>query len=228
MDQLQVWAEGFVSTPWIFLVVYLFATVDGFFPPIPSESLVIAMAALWAATGQPNLAGIVLVATVGAFTGDQITYQVGRMVKIRRLGVLRGARAQAALDWAEQALARRGAAFIIAARYIPVGRVAVNVIAGALHYPRRRFMAVDAVASAMWAVYSSAIGLVAGKVLGDYPLVAVVVGVGGGVIIGVVVDWVLQRFLTSPSQGPQDAADRPRGADSTQTEGDSTVGASTE
>lgn len=197
MDQLLVWAEGFVSTPWIFLVVYLFATIDGFFPPIPSESLVIAMAALWASTGQPNLVGILLAATAGAFTGDQITYQVGRMVKIRRLGVVSGAKAQAVLRWAEHALARRGAAFIIAARYIPVGRVAVNVIAGALRYPRRRFVAVDLVASAMWAVYSAAIGLVAGKVLGDYPLVAVVVGVCGGVIIGVVVDLVLQRFTTS-------------------------------
>jgi membrane protein DedA with SNARE-associated domain len=194
VDQLLVWAEGFVATPWIFLVVYLFATVDGFFPPIPSESLVIAMAALWASTGQPNLAGIVVVATAGAFTGDQITYQAGRMTKIRRLGLIRGARAQAVLRWAEQALARRGAAFIIAARYIPVGRVAVNVIAGALRYPRRRFLVIDLVASAMWAVYSAAIGLVAGKVLGDYPLAAVVAGVGGGVVIGIVVDWVLQRF----------------------------------
>ncbi len=227
MDQLLVWAEGFVATPWIFLVVYLFATVDGFFPPIPSESLVIAMAALWASTGQPNIAGILVVATAGAFTGDQITYQVGRLVKIRRLGWVRGARAQAVLHWAEQALARRGAAFIIAARYIPVGRVAVNVIAGALRYPRRRFLAIDMVASAMWAVYSAAIGLVAGKVLGDYPLAAVLVGVCGGVVIGIVVDWVLQRFTAPRPAGtppepvsprPHDAADLRCAADEPGTE----------
>lgn len=206
MDQLELWAEGFVSTPWIFLVVYLFAVVDGFFPPIPSESLVIAMAALWASTGQPNLAGIVVVASAGAFTGDQITYQVGRLVKVRRLWWFRQPRGQAVLDWAERALARRGAAFIIAARYIPVGRVAVNVVAGALRYRRSRFLAVDAVASVMWALYSVAVGLVAGKTFSDYPLAAVVVGVVGGVLIGIAVDLVLRRFSSVAPQ-PSPAAD---------------------
>jgi membrane protein DedA with SNARE-associated domain len=206
VDQLQVWAEGFVSTPWIFLVVYLFAVVDGFFPPIPSESLVIAIAALWAATGQPNLAGIVVVAAAGAFTGDQITYQVGRLVKVRRLRLFRGDRGRAVLDWAEQTLERRGTSFVIAARFIPVGRVAVNAIAGALRFRRLRFMAADGAASALWAVYLMAVGLVAGKTFGDHPVVAVMVGVAGGFVIGFLVDRALRRFTTV---GPPDVRSDP-------------------
>ena len=35
---LEGWALALVGSPWIFVVLYLFATIDGFFPPIPSES----------------------------------------------------------------------------------------------------------------------------------------------------------------------------------------------
>ena len=41
--------EGVVlglAVPWILLAVTLLATIDGFFPPVPSESIVIAVAVL--------------------------------------------------------------------------------------------------------------------------------------------------------------------------------------
>ena len=38
---LEQWALDLAASPWIYLVMYLFATIDGFFPPIPSESVVI-------------------------------------------------------------------------------------------------------------------------------------------------------------------------------------------
>lgn len=194
MDQLALWAEGLAGTGWVYLAMYLFATIDGFFPPIPSESVVIALTAVSLSTGQPALGWLVLAAAAGAFTGDQIAYQIGTKVNVRSLRLFRSATGQRALDRAEHALAERGASYVIAARYIPVGRVAVNMTAGALRYERRRFIAVDAVASVMWAVYSAAIGATAGALLGDNSLLAVVVGVCGGVVIGFVVDWVIQRW----------------------------------
>ncbi|WP_081861631.1 DedA family protein [Cellulomonas sp. HZM] len=190
---LETWAEGIASSPWIYLVMYLFAAVDGFFPPLPSESLVIALAALAMSTGSPNLGLILLVAAAGAFTGDQIAYTIGTKVKVRELRLMRSARAQASLDWAEHALDRRGASFIIAARYIPVGRVAVNLTAGALGYPRRRFVGLTAIAAVTWAGYSMLIGIGAGAWLKGHTLAAVALGVVGGVLIGLAVDWVLRR-----------------------------------
>ncbi|MEZ0449071.1 DedA family protein [Cellulomonas sp. ICMP 17802] len=191
---VEAWALALVGSPWIFVVLYLFATIDGFFPPIPSESIVIALAALSMSTGAPNLALIVLVAAAGAWTGDQIAYQIGTKVKVRELRLLRSPRGQAAVDWAENALANRGAAFIIAARYIPIGRVAVNMTAGAVGYSRRRFMGLTAIAALTWGCYSSLIGIGAGAWLGDHTLAAVAVGVVGGLAIGVVVDWILRRL----------------------------------
>ncbi|MGY4643393.1 DedA family protein [Cellulomonas sp. URHB0016] len=194
---LESWALALAGSPWVFVAVYLFAAVDGFFPPVPSESIVIALASLSMSTGSPNLALVMLVAAAGAFTGDQVAYQIGSRVHVRDLRVMQGRRGQASLDWAERSLAERGAAFIIAARYIPVGRVAVNMTAGALHYPRRRFVGLTALAAVMWALYSTAIGVGAGAFLGDRPWLAVAAGVVGGILLGLVVDWALRRGRSS-------------------------------
>ena len=214
---LEQWVLDLAASPWVFAALYLFATVDGFFPPIPSESVVIALASLSTSTGTPALWPVITVAALGAFTGDQIAYQIGTAVHVRRLRLFRGRRGQAVLDWAERALRDRGAAFIIAARYIPVGRVAVNMTAGALGFRRRRFVFLTAIAALSWAGYSTLIGIGTGAVLGHSPLVGVVTGIVGGFVIGMAVDWLLRRVmgvdsspLPTPPGGPG-GDDRPSG-----------------
>ena len=195
---MEQWALDLAGSPLVLPVMYLFATIDGFFPPIPSESLVIALASLSVSTGKPALLLVILTAAVGAFTGDQIAYTIGTRVTVRSLRIFRSARAQAALDWAERSLTERGASFIIAARYIPIGRVAVNLTAGALHFPRRRFVGLAAIAAVTWACYSAAIGVGAGRALQGHPVIAVVVGVAGGMVVGLLVDTVLSRWVRGP------------------------------
>ncbi len=197
---MQQWALALVGSPWVFAVLYAFAVVDGFFPPIPSETVVIALASLWASRGSPPLLPVIVLAAAGAFTGDQVAYAIGTRVKVRSLRIFARPRAQQALDWAERSLATRGASFIIAARYIPVGRVAVNMTAGALRYRRRRFVGITALAAITWALYSSAIGIVSGAVLKAHPVIGLLVGVAGGLVIGVVVDWVLSRWAGGRSR----------------------------
>jgi membrane protein DedA with SNARE-associated domain len=218
---VQAWALGLAGSPLIFLALYLFAVIDGFFPPIPSESLVIALASLSVASGTPSLWLVVLVAAAGAFTGDQIAYTIGSRVDVRSLRIFRSAKAQGALDWANRALTERGASFIIAGRYIPVGRVAVNMTAGALHYRRRKFVGLDIIASITWAIYASAIGVGAGRVLEGHPIVAILVGVAGGMVIGLLVDAVLSRWARGPKAAPTDEAhteadERPTGGPATE------------
>lgn len=192
---LEEWILALAGSGWIYLGIYVFAMIDGFFPPIPSESVVIAVAATAMVGDGPNLALLVASAAAGAFTGDQIAYAIGGRVDVRRVRFLRGRRGRATLAWAEHALANRGSSFILAARYIPVGRVAVNMTAGALGYRRRRFVALTALAAVTWAVYGTAIGVGAGAWLHDHPVVAVVAGVVIGVVVGLLIDWVLRRWL---------------------------------
>src|SRR5690606_15928355 len=60
---------------------------------------------------------------------------------------------------------------------IPVGRVAVNMSAGALGYPWLRFLPVSAAAALTWSAYSAGIGLLAGHWLSGQPLLSAVLGV---------------------------------------------------
>lgn len=205
---IEGWIPAMAGSPWAYPALALFAMIDGFFPPIPSESVVIALASLSVAHGEPQLALIGLAAAVGAWSGDQIAYFIGSKVDVHRIRFFRSERGAKTLAWAEHALAHRGSSFILAARYIPIGRVAVNMTAGALGYPRRRFMGLTALAAVTWAVYGTLIGLGAGVWLADHPLIAVVAGVVVGTVVGLAIDWVLRRF-TRIGHVPQQAAPAP-------------------
>lgn len=220
LDGLELWAANLAASPWILVVVVAFVIIDAFFPPVPSESLIIAVAAIGSAAGGPDTGLLVAAAAVGAFTGDLIAYWIGARLPIQRLPLMRSHRMQAAFAWADRALTHRPAPLIIAARYIPVGRVAVNMTAGTLRYPLRRFLPLSAIAALTWAGYSTLIGVGAGAWLHGNPVLAVVAGVAGGIAIGLGVDWVLGRALrvrpepaepTEPAAGPRSCAAAPAG-----------------
>jgi membrane-associated protein len=195
LDGIEMWAVGLAASPWIFAILLAFVIVDAFFPPIPSETLVIALAALTVSAGGPPLWLIVVVTAVGALVGDLTAYMLGRHLQIRGWRVFRNRKVQSAFQWADRALTQRPAPLIIAARYIPVGRVAVNMTAGSLTFPLPRFVGLASIAGLSWAAYSTLIGVGAGVWLGDQPLLATALGVMGGVSIGFGVDWVIGAVL---------------------------------
>jgi len=195
LHTVETWAVGLAASPWVFVVLFVFVVVDAFFPPVPSETLVIAVAAYAVSTGGPPLWAIVATAAVGAVVGDSTAYLLGRRLDIRGWRLLRARRVQTAFDWAERSLAARPARFIISARYVPVGRVAVNMTAGAIRIPVPRFLALAGLGGVTWAVYSTVIGVGSGVWLGDRPLLAMAVGVVGGIALGYLVDLVVGRLL---------------------------------
>ena len=66
--------------PWVLLLVLACCLIDGFFPPIPSESVVVGLAAVAATADVPNPWLLMAVAAPGRFTGDNIAYLIGRRV----------------------------------------------------------------------------------------------------------------------------------------------------
>lgn len=191
---LETWVLELASSPWVYPAMFGFATVDGFFPPLPSESVLITLAVSAHGSGVPWLPLVLVAGAAGAWVGDQLAYQIGRAIGIRRIPYLRSARGRRMVNRAEKLLAKRGASFILAARYVPIGRVAVNMTAGAVGYPRRRFMAIAGLAAVLWALYSAGIGILAAAWLGHEPLLAIGVGLVLGVAAGFVVDRVVQWF----------------------------------
>lgn len=191
------------ATPWSLVLLFVLTVIDGFFPPVPSESIVITLASLSMSGDGPPLWGIIPVAAVAAFVGDLVAYTIGTKVPLRQFRIFRGRRGARTLEWAERTLQHRGGAFILAARYIPIGRVAVNMSAGALDFPRRRFVLFAGIGGVCWAFYSTLLGIGAGAVLKDQPLLAVGVGIVLGIILGTVIDMVMRRVFGAPVVEPE-------------------------
>jgi len=196
-----------VESIWIYPSVFAVSLIDAVIPVVPSESVIIGSAAAWQSTGHPNLLFLFVAGAAGAWCGDQTAYFIGTRIDVRTIKVFRRPRVLAALDWAEHALQHRGALYIIAARFIPMGRVAVNLTAGALRYPHRRFMAVDALATSIWAGWGILIGTVAASFLGDNLLLSIAVGITGGVLLGFAVDKLLSLLGLAAPEMPDLAAE---------------------
>lgn len=191
MDVINEIIMQTVASPWLYVVLFAVTIIDGFFPPVPSETVLVAAAAVAASSGQVvTLCALGVIAAVGAAIGDNIAFAIGRRVGTTRFSWMRRPRIQAAFAHAQRALDRRSAALILGARYIPVGRVAVNMSAGALGFPWRRFVPLSIVAGISWSALSIAIGLLAGAWIKDQPLLSAVIGVAVALSIGIVIDRI--------------------------------------
>ncbi|WP_024365832.1 DedA family protein [Arthrobacter sp. TB 26] len=180
--------------PWVLFLVFACCVIDGFFPPIPSESVVVGLAAVAAGAGIPNVVLLAATAAAGAFLGDNIAYLIGRNTGTRRWAWMRGYRMQRAFRWAGTELRKRPASLILVARFVPIGRVAVNLTAGATHFPRPRFVSLTVLSAVLWAAYSVAIGLFFGQWFEDNHLLAVIVAVICAIGLGILVDVVISRL----------------------------------
>jgi membrane-associated protein len=204
--------------PWVYVLVLACCVLDGFFPPVPSESVVVGLASLVITQGVPNPWLLILVAALGAFLGDNIAFRLGRGIGTTRFRWMRRPRMQRSFTWAGRELARRAASLILVARFIPIGRVAVNLTAGATGYSQRRFVALTALSGTVWAGYSVGIGAVAGTWFQHNHLLGVAVAIAVAVIIGVGVDRVIllvrgsAPLRASRAEPLADARDEPEAA----------------
>jgi membrane protein DedA with SNARE-associated domain len=189
--------------PWVYLLVFICCTVDGFFPPFPSESVVVGLAALVIPEGVPHVWLLILVAALGAFVGDNIAYAMGRGVGTQRYRWMRRPRSQKAFEWAGYELEKRAASLILVARFVPFGRVAVNLTAGATGYSRRRFVALTCISAIAWGSYSVGIGALAGAWFADHHLLGVTVAITVAVVLGFVVDRVITAVRGSTPTRPR-------------------------
>jgi membrane-associated protein len=121
-----------------------------------------------AAQGDLLIWAIVPAVALGAFLGDNLCYLLGRKIGDPIADRLfDDEKGQARLEWAEQALCRRGAILIGVGRFVPGGRTATTFAAGTLEMPYRQFAVADAFAAALWATYVSMLGYLGGETFQD-------------------------------------------------------------
>jgi membrane protein DedA with SNARE-associated domain len=191
MEAINHLAVSFAGSPWVYAIVFGLVFADGFFPPVPSEAVVVALGALATSTGAPDGLLLVLAAAAGAIAGDNAAYELGRRIGIERWGWARRGRVARLLERVRIQLERRGALVIMTARFVPVGRVAVSVTAGGTSFPRPRFVLLTCISGLAWALYSVLVGTVVARLLGHQPLLSAVIAIVVALLIGYVVDAVV-------------------------------------
>jgi membrane-associated protein len=185
LDSLVDLASG---SAWTYALVFAVAALDVLLPILPSESLLVAAAAL-SASGRLNVAAVALAGAAGALLGDNIAFLCGRLLDTRVHRWLDASpRRRKRLRWAEHQLDRRGGVIIVGSRFIPGGRTATMLAAGMLEMPWRRFVAFDLLAAVIWALYGTAIGYFGGTAFEDQPLIGVAVALGLALVAGLAVE----------------------------------------
>lgn len=206
------WILELVTSPWLFAILFVLVVADAFLVVLPSETAVVALAALAGATGSPPLALLVPVAAIGAIVGDSSCFAIGRAAGHRRWRWQRQGRLGVALARARDTVLARPASLIFTARYIPFARIAVNLSAGAVGLPYRRFLPLSIAAGIGWALYNSAVGLLFGRLLGATPVLAVLVSIVVAIGLGVTIDLIVSRRSrpagATPAEEPPSARDR--------------------
>ncbi len=191
---VEQWFVTIAESPLVYPALFALIVFDAFLVILPSETALVALAALAGATGSPSLAVLLPLAALGAILGDSICYLIGRRAGIDRWRWQRGPRIASALARVRRTVLVRPAVLIFTARYIPFARIAVNLSAGAAGLPYSRFLPLSAAAGTAWAVYNATVGLAFGSVLRGQPVLAVVISVIVAIGLGVLIDVIAQRI----------------------------------
>jgi membrane-associated protein len=129
----------------------------GFF--LPGDSLLVT-AGVFAASGQLQIAKLVLLVPLCAIAGDQIGYWIGRKAGealYRREDSLVFRKRH--LDRAHEFYEKYGGKTVILARFVPIIRTFCPPVAGAAHMPYARYFSYDVAGGILWG---------GGMVLGGY------------------------------------------------------------
>lgn len=195
---MLAWLEEFIlhaaAQWWVLPLTGLLCLLDGLVPAFPSESVLVALAAI-VHDGHPfALTALWAAGAVGAFCGDNLAYLIGRTVGPTRWRWMRTTVMAGALGMARRHLDRRGAFLLFTARFVPGGRVAVNLTAGAAGYSYPRFALLDGLAAMSWSAYSILIARVLSGWL-EGPLAKIAVSLIGAFAVGLLVDRIVSAVL---------------------------------
>lgn len=175
---------------WAYFLIGGVALADAMLPVLPAETLII-LGGVLAARDDLSLPLVIVAGGLGAWVGDNITYQLGAVAN--RKGTtpdnLEG-RFGRLLSWAEAALAARGSSMLIIGRFVPGGRTALSFGAGYVRFPRPRFAASSLLAASIWATYSGLIGLFGGTVFEEQWWLGLLAGLGVTAVVTAVLELV--------------------------------------
>ncbi len=151
--------------------------------PLPGDSILVLAGAFCATSkaGDPhlNLAVVVIGTLIAAITGAQIGFALGHRYGTRLFTPDARIFKTAYLERAQEFFDRRGPRAVVIARFVPVVRTIVPMLAGAGHMPPRKFAFANLIGAVLWTVGISMLGYVVGRSISIdkyiLPIVAVII-----------------------------------------------------
>jgi membrane-associated protein len=139
-----------VSFGYIGMIAIIFIETAGLFPILPGDSLLV-VSGIYAAAGTMNAGLLLLLLIPAAIAGDAVAYYIGLKVGPKLFSrpesrFFKPAYAKMAHDFYE----RHGGRAIIIARFVPIVRTYVPVIAGIAQMPYKKFGLYNIIGAAAW------------------------------------------------------------------------------
>jgi membrane protein DedA with SNARE-associated domain len=184
-------------------------------PIVPTGAVVGAGAALAVTTVELSLPLVLLLAALGAFLGDVVTFAVCRSGGPSAVRWVARGQHPERLDEVRARFRRHGWQIIVTGRLLPAGRIPVLVAAGALAYPWRRLLPASFAAAVLWTAAYALLGVVSGGIF-DSPLVATLIATVLVLLVGVVLNLVSghrRRDLAPPVRGAAGPGPSPAGSE---------------
>ena len=196
INSLTDWLDRVSGNWWFLAVILVIALLDSVIPVVPSETTVIigGVAASSAGVAPYSIVFVIAAGAVGAFIGDNLSYQIGRRASgfVERRAAKKESTAKK-LHWAAEQIEERGGLLLITARFIPGGRTVLTLSCGLTQQPQRWFMGWVGVATIIWATYASLLGFIGGKTFADNHTLAFTFAFGCAIGVTAVIELV--RFI---------------------------------
>ena len=169
-------AAWFAEVPeqWAYVLCLLFVWFDAVIPIFPGETTLSAASTL-AAGGSLNLWVIMLAGGLGAIFGDTSLFWIARKGSAKMQPHLDKALENPKVRAAWESLDRSPGLLIVAGRYVPGMRFAVNASMGLSHMPYRRFLPWSILGAVLWSVYTCGLAYLVSTTLSGFPLASLII-----------------------------------------------------
>lgn len=194
IDSLIRFLEQLMQMEIFYPMVSLLIIADALAPIVPSESVLNLAGAFSASRGVPDVGGVIIAAIIGAIVGDNICFRLGKkLIKVvDRIDP--NSKAGVSIAWVRRNMKRGAGATIIVARFLPWARWVATIVLGSVGYSWTAFFIYDTIGVVVWASLSVGVGYLGGSLFADYPLLAMIVGVTLGSLVGLAIQK-LQGWL---------------------------------
>lgn len=196
ISDMTEWLKDISGAWWFLAVIFVISTLDSVFPVVPSETTVIigGVGASAAGDGPYPVILVIVCGALGAFTGDNLSYLIGRRASawVERRAAKKESSARR-LEWASEQIEERGGLLLITARFIPGGRTLLTLSCGMTRQSRQWFAIWVGIAAIIWATYASTLGFAFGTQFEDDHTLAFLLAFAAALTITVLIELV--RFV---------------------------------